>query len=135
MSAAPPDEPAAPSPRFTFGADQRLRKAAEFERVYAGKVRAADDHLLIFALRNQLGRTRVGLSVSRKHGGSVRRQRLKRLLRESYRLAQHELPAGLDLILIPRPASGATIEAYQESLRRLVRKLDRRLPAGTGADP
>lgn len=134
MTDARPDEPVSPAPRYLFGAQQRLRKAAEFDRVYAGKIRAADDRLLIFALRNELGHSRVGLSVSRKHGGSVRRQRIKRLLREAYRLAQHELPRGLDLILIPRPGSGGTMESYQESLRRLVRKLDRKLPANPGTD-
>lgn len=72
--------------------------------------------------------TRFGLSVSRKHGNAVKRNRIKRLLREAFRLSQHDLPAGLDLILIPRQNSGTLLEDYQRSLRAVAKRLDKRLP-------
>ncbi len=55
------------------------------------------------------------------------RARKKRLIREAYRLVQHQLPAGLDLIVIPRAELQADLKQYQHSLKRLTKKLDRRL--------
>jgi ribonuclease P protein component len=106
----------------------RLRSPADFERVYALKLRAADGRLLVFAARNDSGQTRAGYSISRKQGNSVRRHRLKRLLREAYRLSRNDLPCGLDLVLIPQRGDAATVDEYRESLVRLVRKMDQRMP-------
>lgn len=119
--------------RFRFRKEQRIRSNQDFQKVYSLKQRAGDDHLLIFAAENGLSHTRVGLSVSKKHGNAVRRSRLKRLLREAFRLTQHELPRGLDLILIPRQNSGATLDDYRGSLRKLSQKLARRIDRKTAA--
>lgn len=118
--------------RLRFRKAQHLRKPSEFQRVYAQKVRASDPHLLIYgSLREPQDAhtpgTRIGLSVSRKHGSAVVRNRIKRLLREAFRQEQHEIPAGLDLILIPRPGSGAHLADYRNSLKRLARRLMQRL--------
>ena len=116
-------------PDFSFPKSAKLRKSAEFRRLYDGQVRAGDDHLLIFAAWNHLGETRCGLSVSKKHGNAVRRGRLKRLMREAFRLVRHELPVGVDLILIPRQDSGATVDDYKRSLKGTCRRLLKRLPS------
>jgi ribonuclease P protein component len=116
-------------PDFSFPKSAKLRKSAEFRRLYDGQVRAGDDHLLVFAAWNDLGETRCGLSVSKKHGNAVRRGRLKRLMREAFRHVRHDLPVGLDLILIPRQNSGATVENYKRSLKGICRRLPKRLPA------
>ena len=112
---------------FRFPKTAHLRREADFERVYARKCKAADGVLLLFVDRNDLGLTRIGLSVSRKHGGAVVRNRLKRLLREAFRLSQSEFPAGLDLIAIPLTGAQASLTAYQESLRNLIQRLVRKL--------
>ena len=113
--------------RFGISKEQRLRSPLDFARVYEQQQRAGDNHLLVFAAPNEQGRTRFGLSVSRKHGNAVRRARLKRLLREAVRLGQHDLPQGLDLILIPRQNSGAELDDYRRSLVRNAGRLARRL--------
>ena len=101
----------------------------DFARIYELRQRTGDQHLLLFAAPNGLDQTRFGLSVSKKHGNAVRRARLKRLLREAFRLSQHDLPRGLDLILIPRHNSGAELGDYRHSLVRAARRLARRLQA------
>lgn len=112
------------SRRFLFPRSRHLRSSLDFARVYDLKQRAGDEHLLIFAGPNPEGlQTRVGFSVSKKNGNSPQRHRIRRLLREAFRLSQYDIPAGLDLILIPRPGSNSTLEQYQQSLVRLTRKL------------
>lgn len=112
---------------FTFQKSQHLRAKADFERVYSIRQKAADGTLLIFVARNDFTITRIGLSVSKKHGGAVVRNRLKRLLREAFRFVQHELPSGIDLIAIPLSRERAALDAYKQSLVKLVSKLERRL--------
>jgi ribonuclease P protein component len=122
-----PSEPTATAQKQTFPKSARLRTKAEFERVYARRCRASDGTLLIFAETNASGVTRLGLSVSRKVGGAVVRNRIRRLLREAFRQCRHDLPVGLDLIVIPSSPDRASLVVYRDSLVRLTQKLARRL--------
>jgi ribonuclease P protein component len=108
--------------------DQRLRSQHDFARVYDTRCRVGDKFLLVFGAANSLSYSRAGSSVSKKkHGNAVRRARLKRLLREAFRLSQHELPIGLDLVLIPQAASEPTLADLQKSLGHCARQLQRKL--------
>jgi ribonuclease P protein component len=110
----------ASTPTFGFAKALRLKTPAEFKAVYDRKKSVSDGLLVVYAKENDLPHPRVGLSVSRKAGNAVVRNRYKRLFREAFRLLQHELPAGLDLILIPRSAATLpTLDAVKTSLRRL----------------
>lgn len=104
----------------------RLRTTAEFRKCYDAGYRAGDNHLLLFADVNDDDHPRGGVSVSKKHGNAVQRNRKKRLLREAIRLSQHEL-AALDYVLVPRQGEPATLEQYQKSLVMLAGKLARRI--------
>lgn len=119
------DEPQ--TERLKFPRSRRLRSSLDFQRVYALKQRAGDGTILIFAAKNETGITRIGLSVSKKNGNSVVRHRIRRLLKEAYRLEQHQVPEGLDLILIPRPGSDATVEDYRKSIVILSQRLLERI--------
>ncbi len=112
---------------FGLSIEQRLRKSADFDRVFQKRKRSSDRLLLVYAAKNDLPHTRFGLSVSRKVGNSVRRSRIKRLLREAFRLSQHELPAGLDLVLIPRAGIEPNLQLYRKSLISLTQRLAKKV--------
>ena len=113
--------------RYPFLKIHHIRSSLDFQRIYDGRCKAGDQHLLVFASENELTHPRIGLSVSRKHGPAVARNRIKRLLREAFRYTREELPTGLDLVLIPRVNSGADLREYRRSLKRLATKLGKRL--------
>jgi ribonuclease P protein component len=118
-----------------------MKASAAFDRAYARRKSASDGVLIVYACENGLSHPRLGCSVSRKVGGAVVRNRHKRLFREAFRLEQERLPAGVDLVLIPRPGGPPTLAAVRESIVKLARQAARKLgtsggltPAGGGPD-
>ena len=99
-----------------FPAKMRLRLDRDFRRVYAGKQRVELGFLTIYALRNSLSHTRIGVSLPRKVGTAVRRNRIKRLLREGFRLWQKQLPTCLDVVIVVRPHEPKQLKEYQDAL-------------------
>lgn len=109
--------------KFTLNKEERLRANRDFERVLTGGATAADGNILVFVLPNGLPRARIGPAVSKKWGGAVRRNRLKRLFREGFRLAKHDLPQGIDIVVMPRKNWRAMeLGNVISSLKRLVQK-------------
>jgi len=104
-----------------------VRRDADFQRAYRCRCVASDQRLLVFGAPNGLPYPRLGLSVSRRLGNAVVRNRLKRLVREAFRLTRGQLPAGIDLIVIPRRGSQQELSGLLESLPRLAERLERKL--------
>ena len=90
-------------PPATFRPHERIKDPKDFKRAFDRKRSASDDALIVYGVENGRDFARLGLSVSRKRVRKAHdRNRVKRLLREAFRLSKAELPAGLDLVIVPR---------------------------------
>lgn len=126
-------------PDFTFPRSRRILKPAEFDRVFARRCLRGDGLMVVYVCENGLSHPRLGLVVSKKAGNAVARGRWKHCFREAFRLAQHELPGGVDIVVIPRSQAEPSMPLVRESLLRLASSLAHRLksapdPAAPGGD-
>lgn len=86
----------------TFGKDERIRKRQDYLRIYQQGVRSHTGFFTIITCPNQSGIRRLGMTVSKKVGNAVQRNRIKRLLREFFRLNKSRLPASQDIVIIAK---------------------------------
>lgn len=103
----------------------RLLRASEFERVFAARNSVGNSHFVLYGAANDVGFARLGITVSRRVGNAVARNRWKRLLREAFRLSQHELPS-LDLVCVARAPEPPTLAQLMTKISESARRLDRR---------
>lgn len=82
-----------------------LKKYGDFQRVYKKGRSYANKYLIMYVLKQDTQKNRIGISVSKKVGNSVVRHRLTRLIRESYRLNETRFVRGLDIVVIARPGA------------------------------
>lgn len=108
----------------SFPRSRRLLKPDEYRRVFSDGRRSADSLFLVLALPNGLSDARLGLAVSKKTSRrAVERNRIKRLIRESFRLHQRSL-CGLDLVVVSRSgAAGSDNSVCFDSLRQHWRRV------------
>jgi ribonuclease P protein component len=116
-----------PTKPLAFRPAEHLRRPADFRRVYERRRSVSDSWLIVYACENGLPYLRLGLSVSRKFGKAVQRNRLRRLYREAFRLTRAQMPVGLDLILIPRRNEEPELTTLTSALPKLVRQVARKI--------
>jgi ribonuclease P protein component len=103
-----------PSPRHTFPKSHRLGGKLEFTAVRETGKKESRGPLTLRAIPNDLNHCRLGISIGRHCGTAVRRNRIKRLLREAFRLLQHDFPVGYDLVISVRPHEPLILAEYQK---------------------
>ena len=91
---------------------QSLKKNADFQNVYKCGKSFANKYLVMYVKENGSDGNRIGISVSKKVGNSVVRHRLKRLIKESYRLHEDMFNSSLDVVIIAR--STAKDRSYED---------------------
>ena len=84
---------------------ESLKKNRDFQSVYRKGKPYGNKYLVMYLLANDLGRNRVGISVSKKVGNSIVRHHITRLLREIFRLNNSRIKTGLNIIVVARVAA------------------------------
>lgn len=106
--------------------DFRLPKAAlvlkgwEYDAIYRGGRRLYGEDFTLIYLPNSTEKNRLGISIHRKLRGAVKRNRLKRIIRESFRLNRDAYPNGADIVFAVRPSFSLT---SPEEIRQVITTL------------
>jgi ribonuclease P protein component len=110
-----------------FPKTYRLKSPADFRRVFDRRKSAGNGRITVCGCENDLGHPRLGVSVSRKVGGAVVRNRWKRMLREAFRLGRENLPVGVDLVIVAKDRAPPQLPWLLEELPRLAAQVARKL--------
>lgn len=111
---------------FDFSRQRRLLTAGDYRRVFEkAQFKVSDQHLLILARPGQTPQSRLGLVIAKKHlKRAVDRNRVKRVLRESFRTLEPPLAPAMDIVVLARKGLG---EIEKPALQRIFNKQWRRL--------
>ena len=112
-----------------FSREERLTTTAEFDRVFREGRRRRGGCLTVCYAANSLSHSRLGIALRRGWSGAVARNRAKRLVREAFRTHKHELPKGLDLVVVP------VTDWRAPGVEEIAAELTRLLPRATEGVP
>ncbi|MEQ8850914.1 MAG: ribonuclease P protein component [Phycisphaerales bacterium] len=124
-----------PGPRH-FRARHRLSHARDYQAVFESRVRVTRGPLTLLGRPNDLPHCRLGLSIGRRFGRAHDRVRLKRMLREAFRLQASEWSPGYDLVVTARRHRSLPLSEYEKILGSAWAEIDRRWrQRGEGGGP
>lgn len=104
---------------------QSLKLNKDFRRLYSRGKSFVSGYTVVYASKNRTGESRLGLTVAKSVGKAVKRNRLKRLMRESYRLMEDRIYPGFDIIIVARNrALDKTQAQIQKDVEYAMRKLE-----------
>ena len=112
-----------PKRRYRLTRRQRLRGRHAFSRIFNHGLKKSAGPIAVIGLPNDRDTCRLGLAVSRRVGNAATRNRIKRLIREAFRLQQHDWPRGYDLVVVVRPHKPASLADYQRMLFGAIRSV------------
>ena len=103
---------------FGFPPQYRLKKPAEFKKVFAKPVKSSDQYFTLLAIKNDLGHPRLGLAIAKKYiKKAVHRNVIKRTVRENFRQQQHL--GNMDIVVLARrEAVDASLDLLRKSLEK-----------------
>ena len=111
-----------------YSPPKSIKKTKSFKAVYSCGRQEVNAYFVMYTIANNTDANRLGITVSKKVGNAVVRNRVKRLVKESYRLKAHRVAKGHDIVVVARPAAGAlpkessyhkTDKALESLLKRL----------------
>ncbi|MCF7964410.1 ribonuclease P protein component [Methylobacter sp. Wu8] len=104
---------------FSFPPQLRLKKPAEYKKVFAKPVKSSDQYFTLLAIKNDFGHPRLGLAIAKKNiRKAVQRNVIKRTVRENFRIKQHDL-GNIDIVVLARrEAVDAPPDLLRKSLER-----------------
>jgi ribonuclease P protein component len=104
---------------FSFPSQLRLKKPAEFKKVFANPVKSSDTYFTILAIKNDFDHPRLGLAIAKKSiRKAVHRNMIKRAVRENFRIQQQSL-GNIDIVVLARrEAVDASLELLKKSLEK-----------------
>ena len=103
-----------------FHSCDRLCHRLEFKRAFESRRSHSDDVLIVYACRNQLSYSRLGLTISRRYGSAIMRNAWKRRVREVFRRHRSDIPRGYDYVVLPKKGVVPNYHALARSLIRLL---------------
>ncbi|HKZ72080.1 MAG TPA: ribonuclease P protein component [Nitrospirota bacterium] len=110
---------------FLSNSKYKICKGWEYRLIYRNGRRRANRHFVLYYIKNNLGYSRFGISVSRKLGGAVKRNRIKRIIREIVRLREDARCMGVDMVIVARGGmTGVNFKEANEVFGTLIKYME-----------
>lgn len=113
----------------SFSKTDRIVSSDDFTVALRAGHCAADGTLVVFAVPSGEQRTRIGITIPKRTGCAVVRNRWKRLIRESFRTQRGRIPTGFDFVVRPKKGAEPDWEAVKKSLPKMAQKAAKRAQA------